>query len=167
MRQASHVFPTGVKPVYKLQTTEGYTVRLTYDHKVLTNSRLERSWSAYARRQDCSSQWQGRFWYRQGMLIMGVVLGWLVGDGSINTKQDASITLSFFGNKQAIAPQFAEAVNRLVATPVGQRQYQVGVQTIVERDESRIESVRLTRLVDPELMEGETPGPFFGSEWFI
>src|SRR6266446_4196763 len=36
LRQASHVFPTGVKPVYRLQTKEGYTVRLTSDHKVLT-----------------------------------------------------------------------------------------------------------------------------------
>ena len=35
-RQASHVFPTGIKPVYRLQTAEGYTVRLTSDHKVLT-----------------------------------------------------------------------------------------------------------------------------------
>ncbi len=38
MRQASHVFPTGIKPVYQLQTTEGYTVRLTKDHKVLTKN---------------------------------------------------------------------------------------------------------------------------------
>ncbi|MDQ2905966.1 MAG: hypothetical protein M3Y81_20790 [Chloroflexota bacterium] len=36
MRQASHVFPTGVKPVFRLQTKEGYTVRLTGDHKILT-----------------------------------------------------------------------------------------------------------------------------------
>src|SRR3989440_7393109 len=31
LRQASHVFSTGIKPVYRLQTTEGYTVRLTKD----------------------------------------------------------------------------------------------------------------------------------------
>ena len=36
LRQASHVFPTGIKPVYRLQSREGYTVRLTGDHKVLT-----------------------------------------------------------------------------------------------------------------------------------
>ena len=36
LRQASHVFPTGIKPVYRLQTKEGYSVRLTGDHKVLT-----------------------------------------------------------------------------------------------------------------------------------
>src|SRR5437660_10228270 len=35
-RQASHVFPTGIKQVYRLFTKEGYTLRLTSDHKVLT-----------------------------------------------------------------------------------------------------------------------------------
>jgi ribonucleotide reductase alpha subunit len=41
-RQASHVFPTGIKPVYRLQTAEGYTIRLTSDHNVLTT----RGWKA-------------------------------------------------------------------------------------------------------------------------
>src|SRR5690242_15071934 len=36
LRQASHVFSTGYKSVYRLQTTEGYALRLTRDHKVLT-----------------------------------------------------------------------------------------------------------------------------------
>src|SRR5207248_1014855 len=37
LRQASHVFTSGVKPVYLLQTKEGYALRLTADHKVLTS----------------------------------------------------------------------------------------------------------------------------------
>src|SRR5437667_2075494 len=36
VRQASHVFTSGIKPVYRLQTKEGYTLRLTKEHKVLT-----------------------------------------------------------------------------------------------------------------------------------
>lgn len=36
VRQATHVFSSGIKPVYRLQTKEGYTLRLTKDHKVLT-----------------------------------------------------------------------------------------------------------------------------------
>src|SRR5437763_4441762 len=36
LRQASHVFTSGIKPVYRLQTREGYTLRLTEDHRVLT-----------------------------------------------------------------------------------------------------------------------------------
>src|SRR5207237_1129925 len=36
LRQASHVFSSGIKSVYRLQTKEGYALRLTADHKVLT-----------------------------------------------------------------------------------------------------------------------------------
>ena len=36
-------FPTGVKPVYRLTTREGYTLRLTGDHKVLTAASRARS----------------------------------------------------------------------------------------------------------------------------
>jgi ribonucleotide reductase alpha subunit len=35
----SHIFPTGVKPVYKLTTQRGYELTLTADHKVLTANR--------------------------------------------------------------------------------------------------------------------------------
>src|SRR5438270_322755 len=42
LRPASHVFPTGIKQVYRLQTKEGYTVRLTGDHRILTT----RGWKA-------------------------------------------------------------------------------------------------------------------------
>ncbi|MEJ7654751.1 MAG: hypothetical protein WKH64_16160 [Chloroflexia bacterium] len=38
LRRASHVFPTGVKPVFKLHTCEGYSVRLTADHRVMTTA---------------------------------------------------------------------------------------------------------------------------------
>src|SRR5690606_41838531 len=39
-RPASQVFATGVKPVYRLITKEGFELRLTGDHRVLT----ERGW---------------------------------------------------------------------------------------------------------------------------
>ena len=95
-----------------------------------------------------------------------MVLGWLVGDGYINTRREGAVTLSFFGKEQAIAPHFAEAVNRLVAAPEGQRQYLVGVQKIGGREESRVESTRLMRLIDPELLENKLQVPTFGTAWF-
>jgi ribonucleoside-diphosphate reductase alpha chain len=150
MRQASHVFPTGVKPVYQLQTAEGYTVRLTNDHKVLTNNGWKEAGDLVAGEKLHLLNGKGGFG-TSGSSDLGMMLGWLVGDGFINKQQQTAITLSFFGEKRSIASQFAEAANRLVATPVGQRHYTIGVQDINERDESRVESVRLTRLVDPEL----------------
>ena len=161
LRQASHVFPTGIKPVYRLQTKEGYTVRLTGDHKVLTLEGWKAANKLVVGDKIRLLHGKGGFGFT-GNEDLGRVLGWLIGDGSINTRRQGSIMLSFFGTEQAIAPHFAEAVNRLVAAPeVNQRsrQYKVGVQKIADREESRIESVRLLHLIDPELLEDKLQVP--------
>nr|BBH92537.1 hypothetical protein KTA_07360 [Thermogemmatispora argillosa] len=44
LRLASPVFPTGIKPVYRLRTREGYSLRLTADHRILTTT----GWKAAA-----------------------------------------------------------------------------------------------------------------------
>ena len=160
-RQASHVFPTGVKPVYRLTTHEGYSVRLTADHKVLTT----RGWKE-ARQLTQGDRikllnGEGGFGLG-GSEELGRVLGWLVGDGCINSnrgKGQPSVVLSFWGGDRALAPAFAETVNRLVAAPEGARQYQVGVVDIEGRDESRVSSVRLMRLLDPELVHNKLQVP--------
>ncbi len=154
MRQASHVFSTGVKPVYRLQTAEGYTVRLTHDHKVLTDTGWKEAGDLVAGEKLVLLNGEGGFG-NTGNEDLGRVMGWLVGDGYLNTKREGSVVLSFWGTEQAIAPHFADAVNRLVAEPEvnqKQRQYTVGIQEIAERNETRVESVRLMRLVDPELL---------------
>src|SRR5260370_24616003 len=158
LRPASHVFPTGIKQVYRLQTTEGYTVRLTRDHKVLTARGWKAAGELVAGDKIHLLHGQGGFG-NTGNADLGMVLGWLIGDGYINTRREGAVTLCFFGKEQEIAPHFAEAVNRLVAPPEGQRQYIVGVQKIAERNESRIESTRLLHLVDPELLENKLQVP--------
>jgi len=153
-KRASHVFPTGVKPVYKLQTTDGYTVRLTADHKVLTTHGWKEAQQLVSGDRIRLLNGEGGFGI-SGNLEKGRVLGWLVGDGSINinrTKEQPSVMLSFWGKERALAPSFADAVNRLVAAPEGSRQYHITVTNIEDRDESRVTSVRLVRLIDPELL---------------
>ncbi|GCE17049.1 intein-containing adenosylcobalamin-dependent ribonucleoside-diphosphate reductase [Dictyobacter kobayashii] len=165
LRQASHVFPTGVKPVYRLQTSEGYTIRLTKDHKVLTVNGWKEAGELIAGDKIKLLNGEGHFG-TTGSLDLGHVLGWLVGDGYINTKREGSAVLSFFGSEQSIAPRFAEAVNRLVSSPEGQRQYKVGTLQIAEREETHVESVRLLRMVDPELLVNKLqvpPSVFRGS----
>src|SRR6266571_3288002 len=158
LRQASHVFPTGIKSVYRLQTTEGYTVRLTRDHEVLTGKGWKAAGDLVAGEKLILLNGEGSFG-TSGSADLGRVLGWLVGDGYLNTRRQGSVVLSFFGKEQEIAPHFAEAVNRLVAAPEGQRQYQVGVQKVEGREESRVESVRLMRFLDPELLENKLQVP--------
>ncbi len=73
-RQASHVFPTGVKPVYRLQTREGYTLRLTSDHKVLTN----------------------KGWIAAGELVAGDKIHALDGQGDFDSIGNARLSLATF-----------------------------------------------------------------------
>lgn len=161
LRQASHVFPTGIKPVYRLQTTEGYTVRLTKDHKVLTDQGWKESGELVKGDKIILLNSEGAFG-NTGSADLGKVMGWLVGDGYINTKRTGSVVLSFFGTERTIAPQFAEAVNRLVTAPeVNQRlrEYPVGVIDITARNETRVESTRLLHLIDPALRESKLQVP--------
>src|SRR5215469_7607537 len=161
LRQASHVFTSGIKPVYCLQTKEGYTLRLTHDHKVLTSKGWKHASDLIVGDKIHLLHGEGGFG-TTGNADLGMVLGWLVGDGYINTRREGAVTLSFFGTEQAIAPHFAEAVNRLVAAPEGNqrnREYLVSVQKIAERAESRIESLRLMHLVDPVLLENKLQVP--------
>ena len=160
MRQASHVFSTGVKPVYRLQTSEGYTVRLTHDHKVLTGTGWKEAGDLVTGEKLVLLNGEGGFG-NTGNEDLGRVMGWLIGDGYLNTKREGSVVLSFWGTEQAIAPHFADAVNRLLEVPTDKalRQYQVGTQYIKEREETRVESVRLMRLVDPELLVNKLQVP--------
>src|SRR5579885_2976801 len=159
--QVSHVFATGVKPVYCLRTREGYTLRLTADHRVLTTT----GWTEaqHLRQGDKIRLLDGEGGFgATGTAEMGQILGWLVGDGCINTnrgKGQPSVVLSFWGEDRALAPAFARAVNRLVAAPEGARQYHVGVTEIAGRDEARVSSVRLMRMIDPELLQSKFQVP--------
>ncbi|MBN1668427.1 MAG: hypothetical protein JW862_15135 [Anaerolineales bacterium] len=137
---ASPVFSTGVKDVYRLLTREGYELRLTADHRVMT----ARGWVAAADLQPGDRvhilNRPGGFG-TGGSLEEGRVLGWLVGDGTINVVR---AVLSFFGDeKRELAPAFAEAVTSLVERPDQRRPYPVGVIEVGGRDEARVMSDRL------------------------
>ena len=148
LQPASQVFPTGVKDVYRVTTREGYEVRLTANHQVMTPRgwvkvcNLKRGDKIFILNQ------RGAFG-KEGSRELGLVLGWLVGDGTIN---QVRAVLSFFRKEKGeLAPMFAEAVTTLVDAdhqnpPLGRR-YPVGVTTIPARDEARVQSERLKRLV--------------------
>ena len=138
---ASPVFPTGVKDVYRLITREGYELRLTADHQVMTS----RGWVAASELQPGDRvhilNRRGGFG-NEGSLEAGRVLGWLVGDGTANAIR---AVLSFFGDeKRELAPMFAEAVNALVENRGARtRPYPVGVIEVKGRDEAQVSSERL------------------------
>jgi len=138
---ASNVFPTGKRMVYRLMTDEGYSIRLTANHRVMT----ERGWVEAGKLTDQDKihilSRKGGFGTR-GDLETGRILGWLVGDGTI--KKDR-VVLSFFGEeKRILAPMFAEIVDRRVeGLQKLDRDYPVGVVEVGGRDEARVSSKRL------------------------
>lgn len=74
-------------------------------------------------------------------------MGWLWGDGTLNIAEGAG--LMFFGEEQSLAPMFATYVNDIVGIDqhnnpfVPTRTYEVGVQKLTQRDETRVVSTRL------------------------
>ncbi len=142
---ASRVFMTGVKPVYRLQTREGYYLRATADHRIMTPS----GWVELKDLQPGDKvhimNRKGGFG-KLGSLEEGRILGWLVGDGTI--KSDRAV-LSFFGEeKRELAPLFASYVNNLVEGMTEHRTYEVGVVEVADRDEARVQSDRLRQIVE-------------------
>jgi len=137
---ATHVFQTGNKSVLRLMTRQGYELRLTEDHRVMTS----RGW---VEAKDLTPgdrihilNRKGGFG-KTGTLEEGRVLGWLVGDGTVNVVRTV---LSFFGDeKRELAPAFAEMVTGLVDKPDQGRSYPVGITEVSERDEVRVASDRL------------------------
>jgi len=141
---SSRIFMTGVKQVYRLQTKEGYFVRATGNHRIMTPG-------GWVELQDLNpgdkihiQNRKGGFG-QQGSLELGRVLGWLVGDGTM--KADRAV-LSFFGDeKQELAPVFAQYVNEIVEPMTTRnRAYEVGIVDITGRDEARVQSDRLRQL---------------------
>jgi ribonucleoside-diphosphate reductase alpha chain len=142
--RASSVFRTGRKLIYRLQTKEGYYIRATADHRLMT----PRGWVELQALRPGDTvhilNRKGGFG-SEGSLELGRTLGWLIGDGTL--KQDEAV-LSFFGSeKRELAPMFAEHVNTLVAPLTARaRQYKVAPTYIKDRDEARISSTRLYTL---------------------
>ena len=141
---AIKVWQSGVKPVYRLVTREGYTLKLTGDHEVFT-----------ARGKVAASDLQcgdrirlldhkgyfGTFGDRN----LGLTLGWLTGDGHIEAKR---AVLSFYGEDHKVAPVLAEATQSVVAG-TGERPtryYPTGVHT-TSAGRGTVQSTRLRDVV--------------------
>ena len=106
-RAATPFWSTGVKDVYALKTKEGYSVKLTDNHKVLTEVGWKEAGeltkgdkiilgdsSAFA------DSWDGRGTFEEGWM-----LGSLVGDGTYSTETQA--TMRFWGESRAEMAQLA------------------------------------------------------------
>jgi ribonucleoside-diphosphate reductase alpha chain len=138
--QASSVFWTGHKPVFRLVTKEGYTLRATGNHQIMTPG-------GWVELQDLKPGDRVHILNRkggfgsEGSLELGRVLGWLVGDGTMTGEK---AVLSFFGADAEISTQFAKYVTDLTAPLTKRpRAYTNEATWIEERREARVQSERL------------------------
>jgi len=149
IKEASSVYKTGEKDVYRLTTEEGYELRLTADHRLMTDEgwveadRLNPGDTIHIQNR------KGEFG-RHGSAEEGLVLGWLVGDGHLKEDEGRAV-LNFYDEDAEIAERFAEHVNEVVREPSIARAYPIRVTEIdrptryrgAQAVEQRVRSTRL------------------------
>ena len=139
----------GLKPIYELKTSSGYSLRLTGNHRVMRVNAVERNgeqteWVEVQRLQPGDlvklhnhrefTQWEGA-----GTLEQGWLLGLLVGDGTFS--EDRAV-LSFWGqDAEYMAQQALGAIKANLKTRAD-----LGIQPIEERNEFRVRSSALAAL---------------------
>lgn len=142
---SSAVKMTGIKPVYRLKTKEGFELRLTKEHKVMTTQGLKEAGTLNKKDKILVST--GGYFGVKGTLEEGLVLGWLVGDGSI--KKDVATLYFYHEEKKELAPRFGLMVEKMVeGEQISTRAYPISPQYIEEEDKAVIESVRLWRILN-------------------
>jgi len=147
--------------ILKLQTKEGYSIKATPDHRIMTNDGWKELQNLSPGDKVHIYQGNGAFGSK-GSFGEGAVFGWLVGDGTI-TGQKA--VLSFWGEEEHIlAKSMAKYASKMVANETSakaNRSYdELCAYSVEERNESRVASVRLRRIVEREgLVENKLQVP--------
>jgi ribonucleoside-diphosphate reductase alpha chain len=149
LKEASSVYATGEKDVYELTTEEGYSLRLTADHRVMTEDGWVEAGDLDAGDTIHIQNRKGAFG-QHGSAEEGRVLGWLVGDGHLKHGEERAV-LNFYDEDAEVSETFADDVNAVVREPTGNADYEIGVNEISRSDdyrgpqavEQRIRSTRL------------------------
>ncbi|MFN2383823.1 MAG: LAGLIDADG family homing endonuclease [Gemmatimonadota bacterium] len=139
---ASAPFASGVKPVYRLSTEEGFEIRLTKDHRLMT----PRGWVAAKDLKPGEAihvlDHKGGFGI-EGTTAEGRVLGWLIADGHITGESGHGAVLGFWGEDRELADEFAADVNQVLGQDPESARYPVGVVDVPSRNLAAVSSTRL------------------------
>jgi ribonucleoside-diphosphate reductase alpha chain len=143
---ASAPFESGIKPVFRLTTKEGYEIRVTEDHRFMTT----RGW-VEARDLERGDQIhlldrKGGFG-SEGTAVEGRVLGWLIGDGHITADTGHGAVLGFWREDRELADEFAGYVNEILGQDPMTARYPVGTVDIPSRNMATVSSTRLRSIL--------------------
>jgi len=105
----NRVFPTGTKPVYTVRTRSGYQLRITGDHKVLTESRGDVAVNDLLIGDSVMLGASG-FGSRSIDLDLAAAIGLAVGDGCVSSSANGKRHLMV-----TMAPEEAPVVERVVS----------------------------------------------------
>ncbi|MCE2901661.1 MAG: LAGLIDADG family homing endonuclease [Gemmatimonadaceae bacterium] len=138
-------FQSGIKPVFKVVTREGYEIRVTADHRFMT----ARGWVEAQHLQEGDAlhiqNTRGGFG-AHGTREEGRVLGWLIADGHSTGSSGYGAVLGFRGDDREVAAAFARDVHEALGSYDGASRA-VGVVDIPVRDLATVSSTRLRELV--------------------
>lgn len=113
-------FITGEREVFRLTTKQGYEVKLTADHRVMTS----RGWVEAQDLQEgdkihvCNN---GGMFGSEGNADLGAIAGWYAGDG---TNAEGSPRLYFYHDDRSLTDYFKTAVERLIGDKVNIVEYE-------------------------------------------
>jgi ribonucleoside-diphosphate reductase alpha chain len=137
----TQVIRTGVKPILRLRTFEGYELRLTADHRVVTDSGDVPAGELGPGDRIRLLEAQGRVGDRDSRdARLGETVGWLVGDGHFTQHEAGKPTavLSFYGeDRREAAPRILAFVREWIGDP------DLGLNEVASRDLAYIRSQRL------------------------
>jgi ribonucleoside-diphosphate reductase alpha chain len=143
---------SGEKPVYRLTTREGFELKVTRDHKIMT----QRGWveAGNLRQGDRVHilNREGSFGL-QGTYSEGALLGMLVGDGTINKKR---AMLSFWGEDRELVERFVGLTNEVIRPTMSNNKVDtLGAHFVKVRQEARIGSTRLREFAESHGISSE------------
>jgi len=128
-------FKTGTKEVFTLKTSEGYTLRLTGDHQVMTSDGWKEAQHLEVGDLLHLANTEGMFGQRGGA-DAGMLAGWVTGDGCLLAEDGNSPRLYFYGADHHLVDQMLDATERLTGS-------RPSVSTYVANDRKHFECAAL------------------------
>jgi ribonucleoside-diphosphate reductase alpha chain len=136
--EVPNVIRTARRAIYKLETKEGYHVKITKDHRILTPDGWKEARELIPGEAVCLQKHKGGFG-KDGNIRIGHILGWYVGDGW-TTGKDGRAVLAFYNkDKGELSQYFADIVNQELGT-------RISVIRIPQREE--VKSAKILNLIN-------------------